>query len=244
MGLLSLREIGLEFGSEIDWWSVIGVIVSPKESNLAELTWYFSSGPNRGPSGLTPFHWCAEEFVLPRCAWMEFLPRTGVQLESESEHGSVHGSASKSSFLHWWLGCSQHLCASLMWLWDIWDDSGSDLGWRLSKLDKKKKRRPKPEKTWKEASKLSLKSISKWWFNVATCYHPWNLLRKLAQHGSKDPTWEMQELPDFEEKAPVITEEQQEKQLWRSREFEGGIWRYACGGRERERDIDGYIYII
>jgi len=41
-----------------------------------------------------------------------------------------------------------------------------------------------------------------------------------AQHGSKDPTEKMQELPDFEEKAPVITD--------------------ACGERERDRWI--YIY--
>ena len=64
MGLLSLREIELEFGSEIDWWSVIGVIVSPKESNLAELTWYFSSGPNRGPTA--PWH-PSIELIRSKC---------------------------------------------------------------------------------------------------------------------------------------------------------------------------------
>jgi hypothetical protein len=43
----------------------------------------------------------------------------------------------------------------------------------------------------------------------------------------------MQELPDFEEKAPVITEDR-----GNSREVYGGMQ------VEREREIDGYIYII
>lgn len=138
MGLLSLREIGLEFGSEIDWWSVIGVIVSPKESNLAELTWYFSSGPNRGPSGhpdtlplMRRSKCCQGVLGWSSCQGPGFNWNPNQSMDQYMDRlprvaSCTDGLGAHSTF------------ASLMWLWDIWDDSGSDLGWRLSKLDKKK----------------------------------------------------------------------------------------------------------